>query len=247
VFYYVADIRDLQAGRLGNGLKSIQSMLRRFLEKKCFHLFYFLILIPNSQFHTSFKINNLYKSLSSEYINKHPYFTARKDSYQTPTGKLVDPYFVVEIPTSVVAMAITEENEVILVKQYRYPVNALLTELPGGFINPSEQPMQAIQRELLEETGYSFASVHYLGVTAANPGVLNNFTHMFLALGGRKTADQQLDNNEEIEIVLQPLENVRLMLQHREIPQSMHALCLFYGFNFLEVYAPGQDNQSPLV
>jgi len=175
-----------------------------------------------------------FKKLSSEYINKHPYFTARIDSYQTPSGKIVDPYYVVEIPTSVVAMAITENNEVILIKQYRYPVNDMMIELPGGFIDPSEQPQQAIQRELVEETGYSFSSIYYLGITTANPGVLNNYTHMFIASGGKKTASQQLDKNEEIEILLKSLDEVKLMLQHNEIRQSMHALCLFYGFNYIE-------------
>ena len=175
-----------------------------------------------------------FKTLSSEYLNRHPYFTARKDSYLTATGKTVDPYFVVELPTSVAAMALTEDNKLVLVRQFRYPVGEKLLELPGGFIDAGEQPRQAIQRELLEETGYSFSSFHYLGITAANPGVLNNFTHMFLALGGVKTAAQSLDHNEEIEIVLKPLEEARLMLNHNEIKQSMHALCMFYGFEFLK-------------
>ena len=175
-----------------------------------------------------------FKKISSEYLNKHHYFTARKDSYETPSGKIVDPYFVVELPTSVVAMAITEGNEVILIRQYRYPINEVLLELPGGFIDASEQPQQAIQRELLEETGYSFSSIHYLGVTSGNPGVLDNFTHMFIALGGKKTSEQVLDNNEEIELQLMSLEQVKVMLQHQEFRQSLHALCLFYGFGYLE-------------
>ncbi|MEJ7626784.1 MAG: NUDIX hydrolase [Ferruginibacter sp.] len=175
-----------------------------------------------------------FKKLSSEYINKHSYFTARKDSYQTPSGKIVDPYFVVELPASVVAMALTEDNKVIFVKQYRYPVNEVLIELPGGFIDPGEQPQQAIQRELLEESGHVFESYHYLGITAANPGILNNYTHMFLASGGKKIAAQQLDSNEEIEILFYSLEDVSSMLHHQDIQQSMHALCLFYGLSFLE-------------
>jgi 8-oxo-dGTP pyrophosphatase MutT (NUDIX family) len=175
-----------------------------------------------------------YKRLSSEYISKHPYFTARKDSYETVEGKVVDPYFVVELPVSVCAMAITENNEVLLIKQYRYPLNEVLLEIPGGFIDAGEQPMQAVERELLEETGYSFSSVHYLGVTAANPGVLNNITYMFIALGGKKTATQSLDENEEIEILLKPIPEVKTMLLHNEIKQSMHALCLFHAFEFMK-------------
>lgn len=174
-----------------------------------------------------------FKTLSSDYINKHQYFTARKDSYETNTGKIVDPYFVVELPTGAGAMALTENNEVILIKQYRYPVNETLLEIPGGFIDAGEAPEVAIRRELLEETGYSFSAIHLLGKTALNPGVLNNFTYMFLATGGVKIAEQTLDKNEEIEIILKPVEEVRSMLMNHEIKQSMHALCMFYGFAFL--------------
>ena len=176
----------------------------------------------------------MFKSLTSEYLSRHTYFTARKDSYETPTGKIVDPYYVVELPTCVCGMAVTEENEVIMVSQYRYPVDEVLIELPGGFVDQGEQPQQAIERELMEETGYTFSSFHYLGITAGNPGVLNNFTHMFLALGGRRTHSQTLDSNEEIELVLKPVEEVKQMLHRHEIVQSMHALCLFHGFNFME-------------
>ena len=175
-----------------------------------------------------------FKIISTEYINKHAYFTARKDVYETPDGKIVDPYFVVELPVSVCAMAITANNEVLLVEQYRHPVEKKLLELPGGFVDEGESPQQAISRELLEETGYQFDHCHYLGQTAANPGVLNSFTHLFLCTGGTKVAEQSLDPNEEIVIHFKPLGEVRQLLLQNKIEQSMHALCMFYAFHFLE-------------
>jgi len=172
--------------------------------------------------------------IESAYIQQHPYFTARKDGYVTTEGKTVDPYFVVELPVSACAMALTENNEVIMVQQYRHPIGIELLELPGGFIDQQESPEEAISRELLEETGYAFTNIVRLGKTAANPGVLNNYTYLFLATGGTKVAAQQLDANEEIAIYLKPLEEIRSMLYNNEIVQSMHALCMFYAFAFLD-------------
>lgn len=174
------------------------------------------------------------KILSSNYLSDHPYFKARVDSYQTQSGKIVDPYFVVELPPSVVVMGLTEDNEVLIVKQYRHPVGEELIELPGGFIDQSESPHLAAAREMLEETGYTFEHYHFLGMSAGNPGVLNNFSHFFIATGGKKITDQTLDHNEEIDVLLMPVEEVRVKLLHGEFRQSLHALCLFYGFNHLD-------------
>lgn len=187
----------------------------------------------------------LYKVLSSEYISKHHYFTARKDSYETEECKIVSPYFVVELPLSVCAVALTENMESIMVKQFRYPVMEELLEIPGGFVEPGEQEGQAIVRELLEETGYAFSSLYLLGSTCANPGVLNNYTYMYLAMGGKKVAKQSLDENEEIEVILKPLSQLKTMLHQSQIIQSMHALCLFHAFEFLQKLEDGEFFGKP--
>jgi ADP-ribose pyrophosphatase len=174
-----------------------------------------------------------WKKLSSEYIATHAYFTARQDVCEMPNGKIVNPYFVVELPTTACAVAITEDDKIIMVKQYRHPVEQVLYELPGGFVDKDEPIEKAIQRELLEETGYVFTKVKHLGSVAANPGLLNNFTKLFLLTGGKKIAQQQLDDNEQIEIVLLPIEEVKEMLMQNKIVQALHVSCLYYAMEHL--------------
>src|SRR5262245_26310917 len=149
-----------------------------------------------------------WKTLSSTYLEKHRYFTARKDICQRPDGTIIDPYYVVELPRSATAVALTEDNKVVLVKQYRHPIGQTIVETPGGFIDEGEEYAVAMKRELLEETGYAFTEIEHLGTVAANPGVLSGLTEMFLAKGGKKVGEQQLDYNEEIEIVLVTIEEL---------------------------------------
>lgn len=174
-----------------------------------------------------------WKTLSSEYISKHRYFTARKDKCVTPAGKIIEEYYVVEMPKSACALAITAEGEALMVRQYRYPIEEVLLELPGGFIDGNESPETGMARELLEETGYEFDHIEQVGLIAANPGVLNNYTALFLATGGKKTSQQQLDPNEEIEVLTLPLQELKTLFLENKIRQSMHANCIFYGLRKL--------------
>ncbi|HXS57626.1 MAG TPA: NUDIX hydrolase [Hanamia sp.] len=174
-----------------------------------------------------------WKVLSSEYLSHHQYFTARKDKCEAPDGRIIDEYFVVELPTTVCAVALTEEGEVLMVRQYRHPVKETLLEIPGGFIDKNETPEQATARELKEETGFEFTSFINLGKVAANPGVLDNYTYLFLAQGGKKTADQKLDANEELIVEKISLDKLKELFLHNKIAQSLHTNCIFYALREL--------------
>lgn len=170
-----------------------------------------------------------WKVLSREYLSNHQYFTARKDKCETPDGHIVEAYFVVELPVSVSAVAITEDNEVLMIRQYRHPIEKDILEIPGGFVDTGETSQEAMGRELLEETGYSFKSITPLGRVAANPGVLNNYTDLFLAEGGVKTGEQKLDKNEFLVVEKISVEELKAMLVENKIIQSLHANCVFYA------------------
>lgn len=151
-----------------------------------------------------------------------------------PDGKIVEAYYVVELPITVCALGITEDGRAILIRQYRHPIAETILELPGGFIDEGEEPSGAARRELLEETGHEFSSVEYLGKVAANPGVLNTYTYLYLARGGKKVASQNLDHSEDLEILFVPLAELREMLLANKIPQALHVSCLVYAFQKID-------------
>lgn len=175
-----------------------------------------------------------WKTLSSEYLYKATWFTIRKERCETPEHTIVDPYYVYEFPTWVTAVALTEDNKVVLVRQYRHALGETIFEIPGGCVDDTDASLQsAVERELLEETGYTFSSYEYLGKISPNPSTNDNLMHMFLAKGGVKTSEQKLDHNEEIEVYLFTIAELKQMLKENQIVQALHATCIFYALNKL--------------
>lgn len=172
--------------------------------------------------------------LSSEYLFRDLWFKVRKDVCKTPAGKIVDPYYVYEFPEWVTAVPVTDDGRIIMVRQYRHAIGDTCIEFPGGCVDDTDAGFEeAVKRELLEETGYSFSAITSLGITSANPSTNNNLMHMFLATGGRKVAEQNLDHNEEIEVELFTIEEVKQLVKENKILQAMHVTCFLYAMEKL--------------
>ncbi|MCY7310936.1 MAG: NUDIX hydrolase [Chitinophagaceae bacterium] len=175
-----------------------------------------------------------WKTLSSTYLFNDRWFKVRKDVCETPGGKIVDPYYVYEFPTWVGAVPVTGDGKIVMVRQYRHALEETIIEIPGGCVDDTDKDYQeAIARELLEETGYSFSTFDYLGRISPNPSTNTNLLHMFLARGGKKIAEQALDENEEIEVILLTIDELKQLLRENKIVQSMHVSCIMYALEKL--------------
>ncbi|TAF44873.1 MAG: NUDIX hydrolase [Sphingobacteriales bacterium] len=171
-----------------------------------------------------------WKTLSSEYIVKKPWATLRVDNCELPDGRIANEYYVLEYPNWANAVAITESGEMIMVRQYRHSGGITSLEIPGGVIENGEEPVKAIERELLEETGYAFDKLELISTVYPNPATSNNVCFCYLATGGKKVQAQSLDEHEDISVELFSIETVKQMLLNNQIPQSLHTTGLFYAF-----------------
>ena len=138
--------------------------------------------------------------LSSGELGDYYIFRLRKDVRVSPrTGRPLN-FYVLESPDWVNVIPITPEGDIILVRQFRHGTNQSSLEIPGGMVDPGEDPVAAARRELAEETGYIADELIPLGVISPNPAFMNNRLYTYLATNVRPTGRQDLGEGEDITI-----------------------------------------------
>lgn len=136
-----------------------------------------------------------------------PIFDLHEKTLDAPGQTLTHPFYVLQAPEWINIIALTPDNSIVLVEQYRVGVDEVTLELPGGMVDKGEAPLEAAKRELLEETGYSSGSWEMIGKTSSNPAILSNFTHLYIASGCEKTAPQHTDGSEDIAVRVIPMDD----------------------------------------
>jgi 8-oxo-dGTP pyrophosphatase MutT (NUDIX family) len=167
-----------------------------------------------------------WKLLGSRDVADHRIFRVRYDAYQfDPTNREHD-FVVLEMPTWVNVVPITDDGQVVLIRQYRHGVREVTLEVPGGVVETDEAPEAAAARELEEETGYVAKQIRRLGHVLPNPAIQDNVCHLFVAEGCRLLKKPELDPLESIEVGVYPASAIDGMVRRGEVVHSMAVAAL---------------------
>jgi len=147
--------------------------------------------------------------------------------YRHPRRKIEKEFSLIRSRDWVNVIALTPDNQIVLVNQFRYGSDDFSVEIPGGIIDGEESPLHAGLRELREETGFVGTTTQLLGSVSPNPAFQTNRCHFVLVENAVLSADLAWDEDEEIEVRTAPVEEVFAMARSGQITHSLVIAALF--------------------
>ena len=169
-----------------------------------------------------------WKILKTTYL--HPY--VRVDTCELSNGQVINPHLL-EYDDEIMIFALTQDREVVLIKQYRHGIQNVIIELPGGSVDQGERPLDAAKRELMEETGYGSNNFVQIGFGSPNPAIYTNKLYSFLAMDAVKIGEQSTDDAEAVEILLLPLEEMIALAKRGDWVHSLNISTIFLALAYL--------------
>jgi 8-oxo-dGTP pyrophosphatase MutT (NUDIX family) len=180
--------------------------------------------------------------LGSRYLIEDRWITVRADDCRTPSGHSVSPYYVLEYPPWVNVLALTESREAVLIRQYRHGVKRTILEFPGGGVDDADDSaLECARRELVEETGYVVSELVQSACIPAAPDNHDNEVHFFVGTDARYSREPRLEQSEQIEVVLMPLDELVQRAYAGELEHPHHVAGLFFALRLLGERTPDPD------
>jgi len=164
----------------------------------------------------------------SELALNHRWAKVRRDTCILPNGFEINDYYYWEGGDFAQVFALTPENQVVMVRQYKHGVKEIVLELPAGMIDADDtNPLATARRELMEETGFEASEWQKLGVLNVSSAKSTTRAYPFLAQNARQVREANLDDNEAIEIMLCSIPELLNFITKGEIRDSNSiAACL---------------------
>lgn len=169
-----------------------------------------------------------WRRLGARLLARTRIFDLEAVEFQHPAHDAAREFYVVNAPAWVNVVALTTELKLVLVRQFRYGIADFSLEIPGGLIDPGEDPLAAGLRELREETGFTGGRARLLGSVHANPAMQNNRCHFVFVEGVTRTDALAWDENEEMEVSLLPVDEVYALAYNGGIAHSLVLDALFF-------------------
>jgi 8-oxo-dGTP pyrophosphatase MutT (NUDIX family) len=167
---------------------------------------------------------------ASEMLVEDRWIRLRADRLRTAAGQEIAPWYVLDYPDWCVAVALTADDRLVLVRQWRHGAQRWSLELPGGVMDAADgDPVAAARRELREETGFDGAEWRYLYAGHANPAIQTNRLHVALALGVAPTVAAMPEPAEVLRVECLKVEEVLAGLSQGLIGQAMHVGAILVG------------------
>jgi len=175
-----------------------------------------------------------WERLGDNTVENFRIFQVRRTRFRHTRENRESEFIVIDANDWVNVVALTPENEVVLVRQFRFGRHDFFLEIPGGMIEHGEDPVVAGVRELREETGYEGTTARLLGSVHPNPAIQSNTMHVVLVEGARKVGPTSFDINEEIETSLVPASRIMEWVREGKITHSLVLNALFFMNDWLE-------------
>jgi 8-oxo-dGTP pyrophosphatase MutT (NUDIX family) len=168
-----------------------------------------------------------WKVLTREYLSRKFWYTVRVDKVELPTGAVIPEYWVNEYVPWVNVVAVTTDDKVLLIRQYRHGIGQVHFEIPAGTTDPDETSLEeAAKRELLEETGYGGGRWSPLVTLSANPALQDNLTYTFLAEGVVPIAAADPGAGEDLRLHPVTVAELETLIEEGELVQALHTASL---------------------